>query len=547
LQFQNHDTWLPSHFSPSYGQNINSPGLATLTPFHESSAAPYLHTNEQIEIPSLDLSLHLTISDGTEEEIANLLSSGISVSTRDTLNNSPLHTAILRGNISVVKSLLDYGANVDAIGFKGKTPLHLAVASKGMVQLLLKHQPTLSLQDDDGNTILHYMLLIKGWWDDLDVRATMKKLLSAGVDVNIPNKSGESSLHRIVADVIPASQGYMEMVSEFLNYKPDVLSPMRNGLALLAVFLDNTDILLKDTKSDAPDRVRTGFRCLKQLLAAGADPNITFHSKPLISYYLENGAIREQGPSEKFIMLLIQKIDIDTAEYGGNYLLHQFLSMTRLIYADFPVCGIVAALIARGANVNQINAAGASPLEIWLTFKPLRLYGFQNHVLMVALLVVKAGAVTTIFTSTGKTLFDLLTDLPKGDRFSLTKAFLEADINSQQDDSDVAARPDWVEAWRSAWKQPIWRLAKAGLTELEQSQSRPKSKEFTECALLIIVERLLQRHKSQLMVWQKGGLDKESVKENYAEYCAILRDCRERKASIDVSWYEYLLDLMDFK
>jgi ankyrin repeat protein len=83
---------------------------------------------------------------------------------------------------------LDYGANVNAIGFKGKTPLHLAVASKGMVQLLLKHQPTLSLQDDEGNTILHYTLLIKGWWYDLDVRATMKKLLSAGVDVNIPNK-----------------------------------------------------------------------------------------------------------------------------------------------------------------------------------------------------------------------------------------------------------------------------------------------------------------------------------------------------------------------
>jgi hypothetical protein len=106
-------------------------------------------------------------------------------------------------------------------------------------------------------------------------------------------------LHRIVADVIPASQGYMEMVSDFLNYKPDVLSPMRNGLALLAVFLDNTDILLKDTKGYVPDYVRTGFRCLEQLLVAGADPNIMFHSKPFIRYYLENGAIPGKGSIRK--------------------------------------------------------------------------------------------------------------------------------------------------------------------------------------------------------------------------------------------------------
>jgi hypothetical protein len=243
-------------------------------------------------------------------------------------------------------------------------------------------------------------------------------------------------------------------------------------------------------------------------------------------------------------VLLLQKIDIDTAEYGGNYLLHQALSRARL-YAGrgIPYYAIVASLIARGVNVNQINTAGASPLEIWLTAS----WSVRNRLLKVALLLVRAGAITTIFTSTGKTLFDLLTSITRDDRFCLTKAFLEADINSRQDDSDAATRPDWVEVWRTAWKQPIWQIAKARLTELEQLQSRPKSKDFTECAFLIIAERLLEKHRSLLMLWQTGEMNKESVKEFYEEYCAILRDCRERKASIDASWYEYLLDLMDFK
>lgn len=30
------------------------------------------------------------------------------------------------------------------------------------------------------------------------------------------------------------------------------------------------------------------------------------------------------------------------------------------------------------------------------------------------------------------------------------------------------------------------------------------------------------------------------------KYCAILRDCRERKADVDVSFYTFLLDIMDF-
>ncbi|PMD43725.1 ankyrin, partial [Hyaloscypha variabilis F] len=114
--------------------------------FHDNFNAPYIPPNQEVDLPS-GQDLFKAISEGTENELLVHLSSGASVNIRDNLNNSPLHAAITKGNISMAKALLKYGADVDAIGFKGKTPLHLSVVSKNLVQLLLKHQPNMSLQD----------------------------------------------------------------------------------------------------------------------------------------------------------------------------------------------------------------------------------------------------------------------------------------------------------------------------------------------------------------------------------------------------------------
>ena len=527
-QFQNRDSWTPGlNFSASDGPNLGIPRLAAPGTIHG------------VDFTSQDQSLHEIIPQGTEEQISNLLASGVSVNTRDSVNNSPLHAAILSGNFGIIKSLLNYGADIDAVGFRQKTPLHLSIVSKELVQLLLKHQPKLSLQDDEGNSVLHCLLHIQAWWKDLDIRAIIKMVLYSGANVNMMNNSGETPLHRLVTDLIPESDEYLDILSEFLNYKPNVTSPMHNGLSLMAVFLDKIDILSKDEWSSG-NYVKTGFRCLEQFLNAGADLNIIFRSTPLLDYFLENGQIREYGASGSFIKLLLQKSAIDLARPNGNYPLHLALSRpTR--WTSFPTYDIAAALVSRKANVNQTNAAGASPLEIWLDRGG---WGRSRNFVKVALLLVKGGAATTRLTSTGGSLFDSLTHLPNADRICLTRAFLEADINSQQDDDDIA-RLEWVGVWRSTWEQPVWQHAKAGLAKLIDIYSRPKIKEFHNCAFVVTAEHLLERHRSRLELWRAGNLDKESVRENYEEYRAILRDCRDRQAEIKLSWYTYLLDIMD--
>jgi ankyrin repeat protein len=537
LHFQQHQTWPPGlHLSADNSQHISSSNLAESRTLRENLVPPYLDPDGGLDFAA-NQSLHDVISHGTEEEITNLLSSGISVNIRDTLNNSPLHTAISRGDIGIVKSLLNYGANVDDIGFKGKTALHLAVGSIKMVKLLLKHQPSLQIQDEEGNTVLHYMLLIKDWWEDCEATTTMKTMLSYGVDVNITNKIGESPLHRLVADVTSSpNYRYLDMVLEFLHHEPDVRSPMRNGLNLFALFLDNSDILSRT------ELLEVGFRCMEKFLMAGADSNIVHRSSPLLHYYLENGNIFEGGPWKPFLSLLLQTAKLEEVEPHGDYPLHVILS--RYPYWNGKkraISAITASLIAQNANVNQKNRAGAAPLETLLSRT-----GHRPDTLEVTLLLIKAGAATTTFTSTGNTLFDLAAQQPEYHRTSLIKSLLEGDISSPLDDTDIAARPEWVGVWRRALKQRLWRLSKLSFVELEQFPSLPKNTKFGECAFVVIAEHHLKRHMAMLKIWQGGDYRKESVKEDYEEYCAILRDCRERNAEIDPSWYKSLLDLMDF-
>jgi ankyrin repeat protein len=178
---------------------------------------------------------------------------------------------------------------------------------------------------------------------------------------------------------------------------------------------------------------------------------------------LRKSCIREHGPSEKFIWFLLQKANIDSVRPNGNCPLHLALSRRRSRWEDerfSPTSAITAPLIDRKVNVNQTNAAGASPLEIWLDQGWAPVVDRVN----VALLLTKSGTATTIVTSKGRSIFESLTSISRSDRICLSKAFLEGDINYRQDLSSNLL--EWAGVWRSAWKQPLWHLAKAGLTEL---------------------------------------------------------------------------------
>jgi ankyrin repeat protein len=497
------------------------------------------------------LNLFDAIWQGSEEVINNLLSSGASVRTRDHLNQSPLHAAIMKGDISIVEALLRYGASIDDQGVGGRSSLHLGIGSKALVKLLLKYHPKeSSLQDDDGNTALHLLLRQDAWWTDEDLKATIRCFVSARADINITNKFGESPLHRLVLDAqdVPSIQ----ILLEFLNCSPNMEQPMPNGSLVFDYFLETAnEIITSDGGYLLSGKINAVFLCLSRFVEAGADPNTIFHGTPLLSYCLEEyhfGMYWSSGSIfSNFLSLLVQRADLGKAGRADNPPLHSALARELREASSYgrPKFQIIKSLISKKVDVNEVGAQGSSPLEVWIRKAPGR-YVIEGVQLLVA-----AGAVTMRMTSTGNTLFDLVDTrtgrLSKPDGVHLTKLFLEADMKSQQPLEASMSDQYWIEIWRAACKEKRWALLVCHLTRLRESPSRPSVRYFDDCAFLVLANDRLQLHQSQIKLWQAGELDQESAWRHRREYVAILRDCRERKAAIDGSWYQYLLDIMDIQ
>lgn len=80
----------------------------------------------------------------------------ITVNTKSSLGDTPLHVAAIRGDISALQALLDVGADVNAQGEHQYTPLHEAVEQGHVkaVRTLLAANARKDLTNDDGVTPL---------------------------------------------------------------------------------------------------------------------------------------------------------------------------------------------------------------------------------------------------------------------------------------------------------------------------------------------------------------------------------------------------------
>jgi cytohesin len=102
------------------------------------------------------------------------------ISTRDRLNNVPLHTAAWQGHYAVVEALLEAGADVNARGDWERTPLHYAVweAKTRIAALLCEKGAQLDLKDARGCVPLYLAASVED-------AAMVKVLIEHGAPVDI--------------------------------------------------------------------------------------------------------------------------------------------------------------------------------------------------------------------------------------------------------------------------------------------------------------------------------------------------------------------------
>jgi hypothetical protein len=121
------------------------------------NAAYYLFLKFSISPRSL---LHKSVlvlrDEALMEAISSLLSLGINVNERDSLDKTPLHYACSLGLSRVVSMLIEHGADCAALDGAGNTALHFALLPS-VAEMLLEHNNTniINVANAQGNTALH--------------------------------------------------------------------------------------------------------------------------------------------------------------------------------------------------------------------------------------------------------------------------------------------------------------------------------------------------------------------------------------------------------
>ncbi|XP_057377484.1 transient receptor potential channel pyrexia-like [Daphnia carinata] len=143
--------------------------------------------------------LHLAAFEGNVDCIRMLLhASKAQVNAKDSLGRTPLHLAALSQSVDSVEELLDNGAEIDICDEMQETPLHSAVVktrqSIDVVKLLILKGADVNAKDQFGQTPLHIAA-----FNENSKLATL--LIHSGADLSAKNRGKMSALASVVRRV----------------------------------------------------------------------------------------------------------------------------------------------------------------------------------------------------------------------------------------------------------------------------------------------------------------------------------------------------------
>jgi len=300
---------------------------------------------------------------GNLKQVQALIADGAQVNARDSLGGTPLHDAAWAGEKDVAAYLIQMGADVNARHAEGgSTPLHYAVLTNhpDVVEVLLDHGADLKPLYKTSQTALH-LAAARGY-----ARCAML-LIAHGADVNARDETGatplseaswtgEAAMVRLLiekganaSDVNPetgmtplhaaASRGYREVAKALLDAGARADVRDKNGatplyLALQFQRMDVVNLLVRGDGANPP----------KPQIAVNQPAQPAMDVK---------AALRDEvlrGQTNVVVMLL----DL-MPPLGSTTLLHDAALKGHL--------EIMELLLAHGADVNSLNAQGATALH----------------------------------------------------------------------------------------------------------------------------------------------------------------------------------------
>lgn len=259
-----------------------------------------------------------------------LLDKGLDVNAGDGQGVTPLHRAAAAGREDIVSLFFAHGGDINVKDNNGRTLLQYAVASgsKDIVSLFLAHGADIDGKDDTGRTLLHYaagasvpyaeshsnpdiVRLLLGKEINVDeVDSQLKKLVSAGSDVNVQDEHGIAPLH------IAASAGHSNTV-ELLVVQGACLDMKDNAGRTPLHYAAGAALETKQGHKWKPGTSSENIEIVELLIEKGADVNVkdTYGLTPLHYATVDHS-------TNIMALLLSRNAYVDVKDKAGRAPLH---------------------------------------------------------------------------------------------------------------------------------------------------------------------------------------------------------------------------------
>jgi ankyrin repeat protein len=491
-------------------------------------------------------SLHHAVINASVKEVERCLSSGAAVDIVDSNGDQPLHLAAAGAFQEIVRLLLKCGADVDAKGHGGKSPLHLSLRSPKTVKTLLKWHPIVSSQDNNGDTPLH-LAMVSSTFNDPPKGSIIETLIQSGANVNTRNLKQITPFHMALERPRSVGKYHTSWVVMFLENRADVLLRAGDDRFPFEIFLENINLrYIKFPGSNEPLDVPA--RCFKLFVDKGGNLDAVLKSgEPLVNDVL-NG-VYSYVRDINLAQFLCETCDLTKAGASGDYPLHCILKRPSGYY---PVKeNLVKAILNRGADTNQINQAGQSPLIILLSHK-CETFSFRSDDTEITEILLERRADPMLKDVSGNLpIYLAIRNYKGGTKEKLVKLLLKAMVSGEMPtQSSLLGASDqtdqqWWNSYHLLYRRASW-YSPEHLAELSNLLPADVADELCKMALSLLAEKFLESLKASVETAQAGeSLDHWVRKFEREQLVNILRDCRSLKIDVDLSWYHFLLDLQE--
>jgi ankyrin repeat protein len=285
----------------------------------------------------------------------------------------------------------------------------------------------------------------------------------------------------------------------------------------------------------------------KQFIVKGADPNTRLSSGETLLNEALNRRILDYGRDKELALLLCDSANINNAGLRGDYPLHCLLRNLGVESPRYNI-EIVKDFLLRGANPNETNQAGESPLMALL-----RNPSYLERCIDIADILMKSGANPMQRDLKGELPIYVAARKSKNldDQRKWLKPLLEAkeaDGMTQRAVRLGENRPDdqdWWDAYYGlhqaySWSSPAYLAASSHRLPTDISELISKT------ALNLIAEKFLSSTTACFTsLKETQGLQSHETRNICDQIVVILRDCRVLQIDIDQKWYHLLLEMFE--